>query len=237
MINKIPEINIIDKYWFDNNPALTHFMSALSVLFPEGEKFFMQSITSYLKENPQFRDEIIEFSQQERNHTLAHLRMNIILDENDILKDLEIETGLVIKKYTKYMTRKQKLIVTLCLEHITALLADALLDRRDLQKKMTGHAKDVWIYHATEEASDSHRSIATKVYNEVSGSKLYLKLFMLPATIMLANVVFNYWSRIYKNDSTNNKNIFNNIEALDTLFGINGFITGLIPSYIYWYKN
>ena len=30
----IPSLSKIEKYWFDNNPSLTHFMSALSVLFP-----------------------------------------------------------------------------------------------------------------------------------------------------------------------------------------------------------
>ena len=37
----------IEKYWFDNNPSLTHFMSAVSVLFPEGERYFMKSMNHY----------------------------------------------------------------------------------------------------------------------------------------------------------------------------------------------
>ena len=35
------------KYFFDNDPFKTHFMNALSILFPEGERFFIRSVLAY----------------------------------------------------------------------------------------------------------------------------------------------------------------------------------------------
>ena len=34
----------VTRYWAAQDAALTHFMTALSALFPDGEKFFVHSV-------------------------------------------------------------------------------------------------------------------------------------------------------------------------------------------------
>src|SRR5690554_8107645 len=41
----------VPRYWLDNNYLISHTMNALSVLFPEGEQFFVDSVRA-------FRDQI-----------------------------------------------------------------------------------------------------------------------------------------------------------------------------------
>ena len=58
------------KYFFDNNPFKTHFMNALSILFPEGERFFIRSVLAYRDQisDPKLLQEIKEFCAQEAQH-------------------------------------------------------------------------------------------------------------------------------------------------------------------------
>jgi predicted metal-dependent hydrolase len=237
MINKIPTIETVNKYWLDNNASLTHFMSALSVLFPKGELFFMKSLAAYIKDYPEVKKDLIQFNFQERNHTIAHLKLNNLLDENNLLKNLEEETEQIIKRYTKYTTKKQKLIITLCLEHITALLADYILQDKCLQSKMKSDAKNVWIYHAMEEASESHRELASKIYKLTGGSKLYVKIIMIPVTIMLSKIIGQNWYKIYNNDSTNPHNLVADLQALETVFGLHGLVGNITPHYLKFFTS
>ena len=45
-----PELGLdgdIPKYWLDNDPFKTRFFDAMSLLFPEGEKFFIACVRDY----------------------------------------------------------------------------------------------------------------------------------------------------------------------------------------------
>ena len=76
----IQSLSKIEKYWFGNNPSLTHFMSALSVLFPEGERYFMKTMNAYRSElSVETLEELNIFCRQE-----SHL---MILRSLKILKN------------------------------------------------------------------------------------------------------------------------------------------------------
>ena len=38
------DFNDVPEYWMNGSAGLTHFMTALSALFPAGEKFFIDSV-------------------------------------------------------------------------------------------------------------------------------------------------------------------------------------------------
>ena len=53
----------VPEYWMSGNAGLTHFMTALSALFPAGEKFFIDSVRvvryhPMLKDNAELQKEI-----------------------------------------------------------------------------------------------------------------------------------------------------------------------------------
>ncbi|MBA1914568.1 metal-dependent hydrolase, partial [Escherichia coli] len=61
--------------------GLTHFMTALSALFPAGEKFFIDSVRAVrnhpkLKDNEVLQKEISAFIGQEAMHTQEHVGFN-----------------------------------------------------------------------------------------------------------------------------------------------------------------
>lgn len=227
----VPEIKSIDSYWFDYNPALSHFMSSLSVLFPEGEKFFMKSMNKFKdKITYEKRKELNEFCRQEINHSKVHVQLNNHLDTKFLLRELEKDTGIVIDRYTRFLTNKQKLAVTVCLEHLTAVMGKHLLERKDLQGKMRTDVKKVWLYHAAEEVEHAH--VSFDIYKMVGGSYLLRTGLMIPATIMLAGIVLQYWFKIMNYDSNEGF-----LRAVYTLIGKNGFFTEMKSDYFAWFKK
>ncbi len=45
----------VPEYWMNGNAGLTHFMTALSTLFPAGEKFFIDSVRA-VRYHPMLKD-------------------------------------------------------------------------------------------------------------------------------------------------------------------------------------
>ncbi|WP_197477520.1 metal-dependent hydrolase, partial [Alcanivorax sp. HI0044] len=46
-----------DDYWFDNDPVLTHLLNILSLTFPDGERFFVDSVRA-------LRDQVADKDRQ-----------------------------------------------------------------------------------------------------------------------------------------------------------------------------
>lgn len=229
----VPRLKFVENYWFNYNPALTHFMSALSVLFPDGERFFMKSMNHY---RGMLSDEMLvelrEFCQQEANHGRVHEALNGKLDNHEVLKEMENETKSLLDFASKFLSPMQKLAVTSCLEHITAIMGEQLLLRTDLTNKMKGDVREAWIYHGKEEYEHSH--VSYDIYYAVGGTYLLRTGLLIPVTAILIGVILRNWIKIMHNDK---KYGYDGIfYAVKTLIGKNGFITGLIPNYFEWFK-
>lgn len=233
VILPVPTSLNFSKYWFDNNPSLTNFMIALSSLFPEGEKFFMKSVADYIQEYPDFRDEIITFCKQERNHTEMHKKMNYSGHNAELVKKLERMTGVLLDNVSKYTSKRQRLVITTCLEHITATIAEELIKRTDLQAKMDPDMKTAWIYHAIEETSIPHKNVAYSLYSVQGVSEIERKLFMFISTITLGLVVALYWTTLMANDKT----LRGTFSFYKTMIQRRGFLTGAYKEYKRFYEK
>src|SRR3546814_19688484 len=57
----------VPRWWFDNDPFKTRFFDAMSLLFPEGEKFFIACVRDYRDDitDPQLRAQVKDFMYQE----------------------------------------------------------------------------------------------------------------------------------------------------------------------------
>ncbi|ENW18283.1 metal-dependent hydrolase [Acinetobacter haemolyticus] len=67
------EFGEVPRYWANGDAALTHFMTALSALFPEGEQFFVNSTRAVRNDpklaDPKLQKEISAFIGQEAMHS------------------------------------------------------------------------------------------------------------------------------------------------------------------------
>ena len=65
----------VPRYWVDNNYLISHTMNALSVLFPEGEQFFVDSVRAFRDQiqDKKLKEDVRGFIGQEAMHSLEHI--------------------------------------------------------------------------------------------------------------------------------------------------------------------
>lgn len=189
------------KNWHEQGPFITHFFNALSLLFPQGELFFMDSVRHYRSriEDPQLKKEIQGFIGQEAMHSREHVTYNNQLQSAGLpahLLDRRLKFILDLQK--KHLPASFNLAVTLALEHYTAMLAEILLsDPSRLGDSVKGY-RQMWNWHALEETE--HKAVAFDVWNHVikPGPKRYLlrTATMLTTTVFFWLVVFDFHLRL-----------------------------------------
>ena len=172
------EFGEVARYWAGDDAGLTHFMTALSALFPEGEQFFVDS-TRAVRQNPKLSDpdlqrEISAFIGQEAMHSKEHLAFNFSAQAYGYdVRRMENQTAKVIKTGTKVVAQLLKpfgfskemidLTGTCALEHFTAVIAAELLQNDDVQAIFNNKTMDqLWMWHAVEE--NEHKAVGIDVY-------------------------------------------------------------------------
>ena len=60
----------IPRYWFGGDVLTTHLLNAMSVTFPEGERFFMRAVREFQEgvTDPVLRKQVRGFIGQEAHH-------------------------------------------------------------------------------------------------------------------------------------------------------------------------
>ncbi len=209
----------VPEYWMGGNAGLTHFMTALSALFPAGEKFFIDSVRavryhSMLKNNADLQKEISAFIGQEAMHTHEHVGFNASAQKfgHDV-DALERHTDTVIQTTRKFMAKLAKpigitqemvdLTTTTALEHFTATIASQLLTNSHIQELMTDDTmKTMWLWHAIEE--NEHKAVAYDVFKGVFGKGLRayaLRTSSLVISMLILFFIQNYFLwRLLKQD-------------------------------------
>ena len=174
--------------WFDGHPFKTAWFNAMSITFPLGEKFFIDSVRKFSDqiEDPKLIDEIRGFCGQEGFHRREHERYNQALcdlrgyDLTYLTERLRknIELG------NKYMSPLEQLAATAAFEHITAIMAEsALAADNPMVEGVDSAMRELWDWHAAEEME--HKAIAFDVYRAVGGGEKMRKQAMRRATFFL----------------------------------------------------
>ncbi|WP_104492540.1 metal-dependent hydrolase [Acinetobacter indicus] len=239
------EFDQVPEYWMQGSAGLTHFMTALSALFPAGEKFFIDSVRAVryhpaIKDNQELQKEISAFIGQEAMHTQEHVGFNASAQKygHDVER-LDRYTDKVIQGARKVFSGVGKpfgitqemvdLTATTALEHFTATIATQLLRNSHIQELMSDDTmKTMWLWHAIEE--NEHKAVAYDVFEGVfgQGTKAYLlRTSSLVAAMLTLFVVQNYFLfRLLKEDKELN------LEALKAIYTYayspsKGIITGM----------
>jgi hypothetical protein len=197
------------RYFFDNDPFKTHFMNALSILFPEGERFFIRSVLAYREQisDPKLLREIKDFCAQEAQHTLVHEAMNALAARHGYpVAALE---SLVRRDLRRFSNRGKKhpaarraaLAMTVCMEHFTAILAYQVLTNSEAtQQGLDPDVRALFQWHALEETE--HKGVAFDVYHATGGSPVFLRFAMLLSSFFfLLGLFVNLTVLLYKDRS------------------------------------
>jgi predicted metal-dependent hydrolase len=145
--------------WLGGDPFASAFYNALSVTFPQGERFFMDSVRRFKGELPDALAAAAQaFVTQEALHTREHVAFNrLVTDQGYDIAALEERTRRRLNLARRCSPRLQ-VAITMALEHFTAILAHALLANPAHLDGASDEAKALWRWHAMEEIE--HKAVA-----------------------------------------------------------------------------
>lgn len=153
------------RWWLRNDPVATAVFNALSATFPEGERFFIESVVRFKDEVPEpLKGQVKTFVRQEALHTREHLAFNKQASDHYDLAPLEARTVHRIN-ISRGKHPIGQLGSTAALEHFTAIFAHVLLTQpRHLEGAPEEIAK-LWRWHSVEEIE--HKAVAYDTYMAV----------------------------------------------------------------------
>jgi uncharacterized protein len=174
--------------WCNGDAFETTFLNAFSLLFPEGEKFFVESVKQQRDRvtDPELQREIAGFIGQEAMHGKEHRAFNALIAEHGFKEAPRVEAKLrgFLKLVRKTLSPMSQLAATTALEHFTAILAERLLsDDARMRDRIHPTVKPLWLWHALEESE--HKAVAFDVYKATGGG--YARRI---AIMMLTTIVF-----------------------------------------------
>ncbi|MEW6777315.1 MAG: metal-dependent hydrolase [Bdellovibrionota bacterium] len=169
-------------YGYASDPIVSHFFHMLSILFPEGELFFMDSVRNYRKRitDPVLKEQVKAFLGQEALHTKEHVAYNKRLEKLGVDFDFLDKWLHIGFKAMRRLPQKDQLAMTALMEHFTATLADEVLKNPAAQAVLHESIRPLWLWHAVEETE--HKAVAFDVYRAMGGSEAR-RLWAVPLTI------------------------------------------------------
>ena len=187
---------LLSKDWLDNDPFKTAFFNALSMSFPAGERFFIDSVRHFRDKvkDPKLKQEISRFIGQEAMHSREHKKYNQMLCEarGYSQRTMEGRTEAAVRLGEKKLSREGQLAMTCGVEHLTAILADKIL-KGWMLCNVEPKIRSLWEWHAAEELE--HKSVAFDVYMDIGGNykarKRTLRIFTVNFLLdLLANTTY-----------------------------------------------
>lgn len=152
--------------YMDGDIVMSHIVSVLSSLFPEGEDFFVRSVRHYRDQitDPVLKKQVTGFIGQEAIHGREHRAFNDRLAELGYpTRIIDKFTGQRLRFNEKVAPPKVRLAITAALEHYTATLAEALLADETAQAMFSeDEVRHLLMWHAIEESE--HKAVAFDVY-------------------------------------------------------------------------
>lgn len=193
------DLNDAPRYWMDNNPFKSTFLGALSCVFPEGERMFMNAVRHHKDQisDETLLEQIKGFVHQEASHGNEHDNFNAYLTKQGYpaksVDNFQRKERLFLEKHN---SPKFLLAITVALEHFTAILSHQILKDDAITKGMDERFVELWRWHAIEETE--HKAVAFDVWQECGGGYVYRCLVMLmmtfffPLRVAMVQVWFLY---------------------------------------------
>ncbi|MEC8813697.1 MAG: metal-dependent hydrolase [Alcanivorax sp.] len=226
--------------WNGAGAHWTQFLNTLSLFFPAGERFFIQSVRNYRKDvvDKELKKAVSAFIGQEAFHTREHEEYNEAMVEAGIpIDQMEANVEKLLAFVQKTLPRPVQLAVTVALEHLTAMLADIVMEDDRFIKNSDPHYEALWKWHAMEETE--HKGVAFDVYEETVG-KGPVAYALRTSVFVLANVIF--WSLFYRyyylvmKSRDEHKNIAGWRKSFRYQFGKRGVFPSLIGDWLSYFK-
>jgi predicted metal-dependent hydrolase len=175
------------RHWNGGDAFQTALCNALSMSFPVGEQFFIDSVRAGIKhlndspEHQALHETVRGFIGQEATHRHLHGIYNAHLEKQGLINHWgpraarRLETGRRKMFRTSEKGYLHELAITAAYEHFTALFGDLTLEKMEQPGDWFAQAeeplKTLWRWHASEESE--HKSVAFDLYMALGGNHVW----------------------------------------------------------------
>jgi predicted metal-dependent hydrolase len=226
------------RWWLNGDPVATAWHNALSLTFPRGEAFFIESVKACREGTPpELEAEIRAFVRQEVNHSREHLAFNrAVTDAGYDVSRIDAHVSEMLDM-TKGRPAVVNLAATMALEHFTAIMAHEFLTQPRHFKGSEPQAEAMWRWHAIEEIE--HKAVAYDTYLHATKGWKRRKRWMLKAVMMVV-ITKNFIPHrirdtldLLEQDGLKGWKV--KARVLWYLFGTPGVLRRLIPAWIAYF--
>jgi hypothetical protein len=162
------------RHYVSGDLVMSHVVTVLSSVFPEGEDFFVRTVRNYRDRitDPELKAQVARFIGQEAMHGREHRTFNERLARLGYpTRRIDRWTGMGLRLGERVLPKHVQLAMTAAYEHYTATLAEVLLTDPEARAMLdVDEVRSLFLWHALEESE--HKAVAFDVYQSVSGSHL-----------------------------------------------------------------
>ena len=229
----------VPRYWFAGDPFLTRMFDALSLTFPDGERYFIQSVRLFRDQiqDPDLKQRVADFIRQEAQHGIAHDKMNQIMKDQGMPVDQFIQRlNKVFKFELKYRSPQYNIAMTAAAEHLTALMAETFYGEKETLQDAHPYVRALFAWHAIEEME--HRDVAFDVMQQVGNvPEVTRKMALVLTTGLMFGFTLYRANVMLKCDGFNRtQRLKMNVRGLQWLFGKQGKLRKMQSQYRDWFK-
>ena len=229
----------VPRYWFAGDPFLTRMFDALSLTFPDGERYFIQSVRLFRDQiqDPDLKQRVADFIRQEAQHGIAHDKMNQVMKDQGMPVDQFIQRlNKVFKFELKYRSPQYNIAMTAAAEHLTALMAETFYGEKETLKDAHPYVRALFAWHAIEEME--HRDVAFDVMQQVGNvPEVTRKMALVLTTGLMFGFTLYRANVMLKCDGFNRtQRLKMNVRGLQWLFGKQGKLRKMQSQYRDWFK-
>ncbi len=232
------DVSNVPVWWNDGDPVLTRFFDALSVHFPDGERFFIQSVRNFQDKitDEQLKADVKAFFRQEAQHGIVHDTYNDVMAAQGVnVERILADMKFVLKLTQTYLPHKYQLALTAAFEHITATLGEGFMaGNADMFRNAHPSMRAMFLWHGVEEVE--HKAVAYDVYEKVAGGGYFTRTSALIVGTALVHVVVGrvLWHML-KVDKVAGRPLLI-AKGLYKLYGPQGLLTRLLVPYLAWFR-
>jgi uncharacterized protein len=172
------------RWWNGGDAIATAFYNSLSLTFPKGEAFFIDSVKNFRDSVPtQQQAQIDAFIKQEAAHSREHNHLNNQVEQagydvRSMHADLDSRLAELKDKPPIF-----GLVTTVALEHFTAIIAHACLKSERHFKNASPDVARLWKWHAIEEIE--HKGVAYDTFLAATHKLSTYKRWKFRSLVML----------------------------------------------------
>ena len=213
--------------WNGGDAFRSAFFNALSMSFPSGEQFFIDSVREGLKALPPtrqatFSQEVQGFIGQEATHRRIHALFNDHLDKLGFDNWIERKTALRRQAHAADGLRNH-VAATAATEHFTAIFADWIMRHPEVFEGAEPRLQTLWQWHSAEESE--HRNTAYDMYQALGGNHHWrIRVFKYITVTFLGDVARQTMRNLWHDGSLFSWSTWRSAARL--LFAKDGMIRG-----------